>query len=110
VKFAVGAANVVRGAAQTAAGAALVTAGVASAPVIGPLAAPADALGTAKIGLGLAKINAGAQQMAESLDETGGSARNLLGLGPFGTKYDDPGEPTPFEFGKKLIEAIQGDN
>ena len=42
-------------------------------------------------------------------DPNGPSARNLLGLLPFGQKYDDPGEPSMGEWAggqyKKLKES-----
>jgi hypothetical protein len=77
---------------------------------LGPVAVPALALGTVKLVFGLASVNRGAGQIAESGDDPNGpSARNLLGLLPFGQKYDDPGEPTLVEFAKDKVEKLVTD-
>ena len=106
LKAGVGAINVVRGAIGAAAGAALLTTGEALTP-LGPVSVPAIALGSARLAGGLANVNRGAQQLSESLnDESGPSAKNLMGLLPFGQKFDDPGEPTVVEYSKDKIERF----
>jgi hypothetical protein len=45
-------------------------------------------------------LRRGAQQLGESLhDRSDPSIRNLSGLLPFAQKFDDPVEPTPFQWG-----------
>ena len=106
LKTVVGIANIARGVSQTASGAVLLTVGAATSP-LGPVAVPADVLGAAKLASGLAKVDRGAQQVAESLDDSNGpTARNLLGLLPMGQKFDDPTEPTPIEFAKDKVSKF----
>ena len=98
MKAAVGVINVGRGVVGAASGTVLLTAGAATAP-IGPVSVPAGVLGTVKLVFGLANVNRGAQQLRESLDDPNGpSFKNVLGLGPAGQRYDDPGEPSFGEY------------
>ncbi|HEX6992173.1 MAG TPA: hypothetical protein VF151_09810 [Gemmatimonadales bacterium] len=86
--------------ALVASGAAILTGGAATTPVLG-VGAPAIPVGAAKVAMGLGNISRGAQQIGESLDSrTGPTAKNLLGLLPFGQKFDDPAEPGPIEYFK----------
>lgn len=57
-------------------------------------------VGSVKIGLGLANFSRGIGQVGEALDEgfNDASFRNLLGIAPFGQKFDDPLEPSPSAF------------
>ena len=82
------------------------TAGQAMAP-LGPISVPAAALGTAQLAFGLAKVNRGAQQLSESLDDVADpSPRNLLGLLPMGQKFDDPQEPSLFEYARDVVKHV----
>jgi hypothetical protein len=103
VKAFVGGVNVVRGVTSVASGATLLLSGAALTPV-GPISAPVTAVGTAKVAAGIANFNRGAQQLGESVDDRGGpAAKNLLGLLPFGQKFDDRAEPGPGEFVKNTF-------
>lgn len=69
--------------------------------------ASVEAVGAAKIALGVANVNRGARQINESLnDSNGASAKNLLGLAPFGQKFDDPDEPSPGEFFMQKVDQF----
>ena len=116
VKAAVGAINVARGMAGVIAGSQLATTAAVSSVAFGPVTAPVSAVATAKVAGGLANINRGLQQMREGLVEGGDpSARNLLGLAPFGQKFDDPAEQQPQDYirvtakelGSNPVEALK---
>ena len=110
LKMTVGTINMVRGAAGTASGALILTAGSATAPVLGPITGPAIPVGAATVAFGLANVSRGAQQFSESLNsESGPVAKNLLGLLPFGQKYDDPGEPGMVEYFKERYKELVSD-
>ena len=99
MKFGVGAVNSVRGLAGLAAGTVTLGTSAGAEVVVGPLALPGTAVGTAQIAFGIANLKRGSQQLSESFeDRSGPSARNLLGLLPFGQKFDDPVEPLPQDF------------
>jgi len=46
------------------------------------------------------------QQWREALNECWSDAswKNLWGLAPFGQKYDDSGEPSPYDFFRKELK------
>ena len=103
VKTAVGIANIARGVGQVAigipealVGVPAIIAGPATGPLVGLEEAGAvmvTAKATYDITGGGFKIRRGIGQIAEGLpDEDKGHWRNLLGLLPFGSLYDDPGE------------------
>jgi len=50
------------------------------------------------------------QQWNEAINEEWSDVtwRNLLGILPFGEKYDDPCEPTPGEFFKEKFKTFEG--
>jgi RHS repeat-associated protein len=94
LKFAVGAVNSVRGTIGMAKGAATMEAGILLTPATGGASTLLTAKGAAQMALGFANLNRGLGQMSEATNDTNGpSAKNLLGLLPFGQKYDDPNEP-----------------
>jgi len=85
------------------AGVSVVAAGTATIPIAGKVVAtPAYAFGGVKMTMGFANFNRGLGQMREALHEPLGqnSIKDLLGLAPFGQKYDDPCEPGPVEYFK----------
>ncbi len=101
VKFGVGLINSFRGLKSIVAGVGIIVGGVVTTPVTGGVSGvAASAIGVSQIVLGFANFNRGLQQLreahCESFDQT--SFKNLLGLAPFGQKFDDPLEPTPQEY------------
>lgn len=99
LKFGVGTVNSVRGLAGLAAGTVTLGTSAGAEVVVGPLALPGTVVGTAQLAFGVANLARGSQQISESFnDRSGPSARNFLGLLPFGQKFDDPAEPLPQDF------------
>ena len=69
-------------------------------PIGDAAALPLTLSGGINIGQGLFLSGRGLSQFMEALLEPGSNAswRNLLGLAPFGARFDDRCEPTPGEF------------
>ena len=106
VKLAVGAVNVVRGVTGMAQGAGELL--VASAG--GTFASVAAVPGTWHLASGLSNLNRGSMQLGESLnDRSGPSAKNVLGLLPFGQQFDDPAEPGPVEWARGVAQNAARD-
>ncbi|RMF01967.1 MAG: RHS repeat-associated core domain-containing protein, partial [Alphaproteobacteria bacterium] len=113
-KVGVGVVNMGIGLAKMAGGAGIVTAGTETAPFLfGSLTVPAYVAGGYNIASGAATFNRGAQQLAEGLSDAGseGSAalRNLMGLLPFGQKFDDVAEPTPVGYAQSIGNRLRED-
>jgi len=107
IKFGVGAGNVARGAIGLAAGVVTLGTSEAASVVVGPLSLPGTVVGTAQLAFGTAKLNRGTQQIREALDDRSGpSARNLLGLLPFGQEFDAPIEPLPQDFARQRLRGL----
>jgi uncharacterized protein RhaS with RHS repeats len=103
VKFGVGAANGGMGVKNVARGVGTTTAGLC---FFGPVV---TTIGVVDAALGLGKLRRGVLQLDEASKESLSDAawRNLLGLLPAGQAYDDPGEPTIFEyFGDKVDRFV----
>ena len=103
VQFGVGAANGGMGVKNVARGVGTTTAGLC---FFGPLI---STIGIVDAALGLGKLRRGVLQLDEASNESPSDAtwRNLLGLLPAGQAYDDPGEPTIFEyFGDKIDRFV----
>ncbi len=110
VKFGVGAVNSVRGLVGLAAGTATLEISAGAKVVVGPLALPGTAVGIAQLASGAAKLKRGTRQLSESSeDRSGPSARNLLGLLPFGQEFDDPVEPLPQDFFAQRFQMFAED-
>jgi RHS repeat-associated protein len=112
VKTAVGLTNATRGIKSIATGVGTIAVGTAAIPftegVSGP---PAYMIGSAQIVLGFANLNRGVQQASEAYSEDWDEAtwKNLLGLAPFGQKFDDPCEPGPSEYFSGVWDNIVTD-
>lgn len=67
------------------------------------------AVGAGLVAFGLANVSRRAQQIAEAFSgESEPSFKNVLGLAPFGQKFDDVNEPGPVEFAKANWEGFAG--
>jgi RHS repeat-associated protein len=112
VKFGVGFVNSFRGITSIASGVTIVSAGTATVPITGGVSGlPAYAIGVSKIIMGFANLNRGVGQMSEAHNESScqSSFKNLLGLAPFGQKFDDPLEPGPFEYFEGILKRFLAD-
>jgi RHS repeat-associated protein len=104
-KTGVGFVNSFRGVTGVGAGVVVIGAGTATIPLFGDVVAtPAYVFGSVKLATGFANFNKGMGQIREAVDEpfAAASFRNLLGLAPFGQKFDDPCEPGPREYFKGI--------
>jgi len=75
------------------------------------LAVPSAAIAAWKFNSSATALEMGFQQLVESQRECESHWKNALGLLPFGTKFDDPGEPLPWEadlFKGESISSIIG--
>ncbi len=107
VKFGVGAVNTARGLTRLAAGTVTLGTSAGASTVVGPLALPGTAVGTAQLAFGAANLSRGTQQIHESFnDPAGPSFRNLLGVLPFGQEFDDPLEPLPQDFAAQRLRGL----
>jgi len=106
-KFGVGGVNTVRGLAGLGAGTVTLGTSAGASTVVGPLALPGTAVGTAQLAFGAANLSRGSQQIRESFnDPAGPSFRNVLGLLPFGQEFDDPLEPLPQDFAAQRLRGL----
>jgi type VI secretion system secreted protein VgrG len=109
VKTGVGFVNSFLGIRNMAAGEAKMATGTAAIPfTAGVSGASAYAIGIQKLVFGFANLNRGIGQMSEAYDELPcqSSFKNLLGLAPFGQKYDDALEPGLIEYFEGLGKDI----
>ncbi len=98
--------NSFRGVTGVGAGVVVIGAGTATISLFGDVVAtPAYIFGSVKLATGFAHFNKGIGQIREAVDEpfAAASFRNLLGLAPFGQKFDDPCEPGPLEYFKGIL-------
>ena len=96
LKTGVGFVNSVMGIKNMAAGAVAVSTGEATIPFTGGISGSVGfIIGGAQMALGISNFKRGLQQIHEALYESADQAtyKNLLGLAPFGQKFDDPCEP-----------------
>ncbi|WP_240746430.1 RHS repeat domain-containing protein [Desulfuromonas acetexigens] len=111
-KTSVGLINASRGIQSIAKGVGTIAAGTIAIPFTGGISGPtADTIGAAQIALGFANLNRGMQQASEAYSENMDEAswKNLLGLAPFGQKFDDPCEPGPIEYFSGVWDKIVAD-
>ena len=111
-KTSVGLINASRGIQSIAKGVGTIAAGTIAIPFTGGISGPtADTIGAAQISLGFANLNRGMQQASEAYSENMDEAswKNLLGLAPFGQKFDDPCEPGPIEYFSGVWDKIVAD-
>ncbi len=100
VKFGVGVVNVARGGLS-------ILRGVEKPDDPNDLSVPKRLL---QLAFGFGNFNRGLTQMSEAANDSAGpSARNLLGLAPFGQLFDDPLEPTPQEFLVRRFQSLKRD-
>ena len=109
VKFGVGFVNSVRGVRSMGEGVTTIVAGTAAIPFTGGVSGTAAyPIGVSQLVLGFANLNRGLGQMSGAYDESlsDSALKNLLGLLPFGQKYDDPCEPGLGEYFKGVWERF----
>jgi type VI secretion system secreted protein VgrG len=112
VKLGVGFINAFRGVKSMAMGVTAIVTGTAAIPfTAGVSGAAGYAIGAAQLVSGFANLNRGLGQMSEAHDESlsDSSFKNLLGLAPFGQKFDDPCEPGPGEYFKDIWDRFAAD-
>jgi type VI secretion system secreted protein VgrG len=101
VKMGVGFVNAYRGVKGMGTAVGTFVTGTVAIPFTSGVSGPsAYAIGTAQFAMGFANLNRGVGQMSEAYDESScqSSSKNLLGLLPFGQKYDDALEPGMGEY------------
>jgi len=101
VKMGVGFINALRGVKGMGNAVGTFVTGTVAVPFTAGISGPsAYAIGAAQFAMGFANLNRGVGQMSEGYDESAcqSSTKNLLGLLPFGQKYDDALEPSMGEY------------
>jgi type VI secretion system secreted protein VgrG len=112
VKMGVGFTNATRGVKGLASGVQTLVTGTVAIPFTeGISGAVAYPIGIAQLASGVANLSRGVGQMREAHDELicQSSTKNILGLLPFGQKYDDDLEPGPKEYFSDIWNRFAAD-